>query len=389
MSEHALSGTTVLDLSGSVDGPFCTKLLADFGARVIKVEPAEGDPARHTGPFVGARMDPECSAPFLYLNANKESITLDISTAAGQRACRVLAQRVDLVVENFAPGTLAPYGLAYKDLEVLNPALVYTSITPFGHSGPYAMWRGPDIVRQAVSGWMMQGGDPAREPLRSGGDLSLYITGVFAAAASLTGLHHARATGQGQHIDVSAMEAMITCTGQEVYRVGLDGDAAAFRRTGHRGLPFAVVPCLDGWVGINLLFPPHLVALCEWVGMTDILADDRYNTIGKLRANGRGGELNDRLSEWTMQHTMLGLVEAGQRRGLAVSPVPRMDQVMALPQHVARGYFQDMTHPIAGRYTQPGAPFRMSRTPWSARSPAPVLGEANEDVASWISEPDH
>ena len=387
MTDKALAGVTVLDLTNSVDGPYCTKLLADYGARVIKVEPPEGDPSRRVGPFPDDEPDPERSGLFVYLNANKEGVTLDLTAPGGREACRALARRVDVIVENFVPGAMAGYGLGYAALQALNPALVYVSISPFGQTGPYALWRGPDIVRQAVSGWMAQGGDPDLAPLRSGGDVSLYITGLCAAGAALTGLYHARACGQGQHVDVSAMEAILTCTGQDVYRVSLDGPGVAYERTGHRGLPFATLPCRDGWVGISVLFPPNWTQLCQWAGMEDLLEDERYDSLAKLRIEGRGAEIAERLTAWTMGQDMMTLVEEGQRRHIGVAPVPTMAQAPRLSQHVARGYFQDVEHPRAGRYVQPGPPFRMSETPWALRTPAPALGEANERLGDWLAAP--
>jgi crotonobetainyl-CoA:carnitine CoA-transferase CaiB-like acyl-CoA transferase len=311
-------------------------------------------------------------------------VTVDVRTPAGQRVVRALARDADALVENFAPGTMDAHGLGYETLEAINPALVVSSITPFGQTGPYAHWKGPDIVRQALGAWMVQGGSPDRPPLQSGGDLALYITGICGAAATLTALHHARATGEGQHVDVSAIEAIVTCAGQEASRVHADGPQVAFTRTGHVGLPFTIVPCRDGWIGINLLFTRNYIDFCEWAGMQDLLDDPRYDTLEKLRRPGRGAELNDRLTAWTRQHSKQWLVDEGQKRRIAMALVPTIDEVLTLPQHAAREFLQTVDHPTAGTYIQPGAPFVMSETPWALTRHAPALGSANHLVEQYI-----
>lgn len=375
----ALEGVTVADFTQGIDGPFCTKLLADFGADVIKIEPPEGDPLRRLGPFPGGEAHPDRGAAFVYLNANKRGMVLDLATGRGRDLARAVASRASIVVENSPPGAMAARGLGFDDLIRLgdppgdgDPGTVYVSLTPFGQDGPYASWRAPDIVRQAMCGWMAHGGDPDREPLRSGGDLALYLSGVCAAAASLIGLFHARATGEGQYIDVSAFEALITCSGQDVYRSGMDGDAARTRRSGRRGLPFTIVPARDGWVGVNPLFDRNYADLCEMAGLTELLEDDRYDRIGALR-DGRAVEVAERIAAWTVLHGALDLVEAAQGRRLAFAPVPDMEGVLRLPPHVARCYLHPVEDPATPPYVQPGPPFRMSETPWSWRFRAPTL----------------
>lgn len=170
------------------------------------------------GPFPADVVDEEASGLFLYLNASKESVTADITRPAGRDLVAALAARADILVENFAPGAMARYGLSFETLHSANRRLVVTSLTPFGQYGPYARWKGPEIVRQAVGGWLMQGGLPDREPLMAGANLSLYVSGACCAGATLIAYLHARATGEGQHVDVSAMEALITCSGQEIYK---------------------------------------------------------------------------------------------------------------------------------------------------------------------------
>jgi crotonobetainyl-CoA:carnitine CoA-transferase CaiB-like acyl-CoA transferase len=382
MVELALSCVVVVDLSTGTDGPFCTKMLADLGARVIKVEPPGGDVSRRAGPFPGDVPHPEHSALFLYLNANKDGVTLDLSSVAGRQAIRELARKADVLVENHEPGRMSDYDLGYEQLAQLNPRLIYTSVTPCGQFGPYARYRAPDMVRQALAGWMVQGGLPDRPPLRSGVELSYYIGGVSAAAATLAALFYQRRTGLGQHVDVSVMEAFITCTGQEIHRTSDPaGRDQWFRRWGFRGLPFGIFPSKDGLICINLLYQAHWQEFCAWAGMGELLQDPRYATVEILRSPGRGEELYDRVSAWTRQFESLWLLEEGQKRRIATALLPTMAEAPQLPQHLAREFFREVPHP-AGSYLQPGAPFRMSDSPWAIRKPAPRLGTA----ADWLPD---
>ena len=375
----------VVDLTTEIDGPYSTKLLADLGARVVKVEPLEGDPARRFGPFPTDVVDEEASGLFLYLNANKESVTADITRAAGRDLIAALAARADILVENFEPGAMARYGLSFETLHSANRRLVVTSLTPFGQYGPYAQWKGPEIVRQAVGGWLIQGGLPDRRraaAARSANAASLYVSGACCAGATLIAYLHARATGEGQHVDVSAMEALITCSGQEIYKASRG--QVTWTRLGHQSLPFVMVPCRDGWVGINLLFDRDWVALCELSGMTDLLEDPRFDKLAKLRLPGRAEELNGRLRDWALRQEKTWLVAKAQERRIPVVYVPTMPEVMESPQHLARNFLRRVEH-SAGSYVQPGPPFQLSVTPWRITRGAPTLGSSNDAIEELLS----
>jgi len=195
MADQALSGVKVLDLTWYIAGPYCTKLLASSGAEVLKIEkPAEGDPARRIGPFLGDDPHPEKSGLFLYLNTGKRSITLDLKTGAGKGIFKELAREADLVVESFSPGTMARLGLEYETLEKLNPRLVMTSISNFGQNGRYRDYRSAHLVHNAAGGWMYSIGEPHREPLQVGGWVAYYVAGVSAAVATAAALYHQRAS---------------------------------------------------------------------------------------------------------------------------------------------------------------------------------------------------
>ncbi|MBI4308470.1 MAG: CoA transferase, partial [Chloroflexi bacterium] len=207
--EKALEGLLVLDLATDVAGPYCAKLLAGFGADVIKVEPpSTGDPARSLGPFCGDGPDPERSVLFLYLNTAKKGVTLDLRTPEGARLLQELARRADAVVESFAPGFLESVGLGYGALRAANPGLVLTSVTPFGQTGPYRDYQATSIVNYALGGHLYITGAPGREPLQSGGYASEYAAGFHAAIATMAALWDREERGEGQHVDVSIVECM-------------------------------------------------------------------------------------------------------------------------------------------------------------------------------------
>jgi crotonobetainyl-CoA:carnitine CoA-transferase CaiB-like acyl-CoA transferase len=377
-----LDGVRVLDLTTGIDGPFCTRLLTGLGAETIKIEPPEGDPTRRLGPFPDGRPDIEMSALFAYLNGGKRSITLDLENDAN--IFMELASRVDILVENFPPGTMAEWRLDPDLLLESRPSLVIGSVTPFGQTGRYSSWRGPDIVRQAVCGWMAQGGDPAREPLRSGGDISLYITGICAAAAILGAYHYAQETGEGQHVDVSAMEAMVTMTGQEVYRTAMDGAEVAFGRLGDPGITRTMLPCRDGTVGINLMFERDWSGFLDWVGLSQIADQPRYSSLMAVREHGVEEYVMRHIAAWVAERSQEYLVNEGQRRRLAIAPVLTVDQMADCPQHVARSFFDAVAVDGLPPFHRPGPPFRMSESEWADLDQPPAMDDGERTVLAEI-----
>ena len=233
MADEALAGVRVLDLTQGVAGPFCTRLLADYGAEVVKVEvPGEGDKTRHLGPFPGDIPHPEKSGLFWYLNFNKKSVTLDLEDPTDAGHFRRLAGEVDLLIESCRPGVLAQLGLEYGILQRANPGLVMTSVTGFGQDGPYRDYRSCHLVLSALGGLLFNNGYPERPPSQPPGRLFDFVVGTLAAAGALAALYHRNRGGQGQYVDISAMDciaAMVgrivtehALTGQQEGRAGLD-----------------------------------------------------------------------------------------------------------------------------------------------------------------------
>ena len=379
MTKTALEGVRVIDLTHHVAGPYCTKLLADFGADVIKVErPPSGDPARRAGPFFGDRPHPEKSLLFLYLNTSKRSITLDLKTATGAHIFRRLVQDADVLVENFRPGILQSLGADYEALSETNPRLVVTSISNFGQTGPYRDYEATDIVEYALGGLMYILGSNDREPLKHALRQAQFKAGANAAGATLTAVFQQQLTNRGQWIDVSIHECVAA---------GLRDNAALYAYAGaiRRRQPPAIgdmprgpVEASDGYV------VPIAFGDVDWGTIADFLdrpqlKEPRFSTPqGRLR---NAAELDAILGEAFKSRDKRELFEsAHENKGLIYGLVQSPQEGVGSPQYEARGYFVEIEHPAAGKGVYPGAPFIMSETPWKARTPAPTLGQHNKEV---------
>ena len=375
----ALSGIKVLDLTHHIAGPYCTKLLADFGAEVIKVErPGSGDPARSMGPFAGDDPHPDKGLPFLYLNTNKRSITLDLKSVTGRRILRRLSDEADLIVENFRPRTLASLGLSYESFRETNPSLVMVSISNFGQTGPYRDYEATDIVEYALSGIQYIFGDNDREPLKHGFNQAQFKAGTDAASAALIALYHRAMTGMGQWIDVSIQECIATGLRDTTSAFAYTG-AVKWRRPNETGeLPRSPVATRDGYI------VPIAFGGVDWDATVDFLESEELAHERFATAEGRmenAADLDRILRDAFAQYGKEDLFyRANRRRGLIYGIVQDAAELHENPQYRHRGYFVEVDHPVAGKAGYPGAPFGMSRTPWSVGAPAPTLGQHNVEV---------
>ena len=383
MADGALSHLRVLDFTTHVAGPYCTKLLADYGADVIKVErPGIGDAARSMGPFPGDVPHPEKSGLFLHLNTNKRSVTLDLKTAAGQKIANELCQTADLVVESFRPGVMGRFGLGFEALQALNPRLVMTSISNFGQTGPYRDYKSSDILVYAMGGEMYSTGLDDREPVKLGANVVLYQAGSVAAVASAGALFLSQDDGPGQQVDVSIME---TQTGSIDRRMSA---LVAYQYTGETsvrvpfaasGYPIGVYPCEDGYLEVTggLNYFPRVVQV---LGNPPELLEPRWYTTESQTDPELKSEFETHFLPWTLERTKAEAWRAAQDAGLLSGPLNTMED-LANDQHFnGRGAFAQINHPAAGSLMYPGRPFIMSESPWEVRRPAPLLGEHNGDV---------
>ena len=378
MSEGALEGVKVLDLTHHVAGPYCTKLLADFGADVIKVERPGGDPARGMLPFFHDEADSEKSLLFLYLNTNKCGVTLNLKSRRGRDMCLELARDADLLVENFSPRVMPSLGLTYEALREVNPALVMVSISNFGQTGPYQDYRATDIVEYALGGLMYIFGAYDREPLKHALRQAQFRAGTNAATASLIALYHQQTTGQGQRVDVSIQESVAVGLRDVVNNYTYTG-AVRRRQPNHTGDLSRIRATSDGYILPN----PGLPTSIDMSAVADFLAapelnNEKFKTPSARLANAEelGQILDRRFGTLEKFETFY----AAQQRRFMYGVVQSPEEVLADPDYAARGYFVEVDHAVVGTVKYPGAPFLMSDTPWRPRRPAPTLGQHNREV---------
>ena len=378
MAQGALEGIKVLDLTHHIAGPWCTKLLADFGADVIKVEHPEGDPARRMAPFFHDQTGPEHSLLFLYLNTSKRSVTLNLKTRQGREMLQELAREADLLVENFSPRVMPSLGLGYETIKELNPALVMVSISNFGQTGPYRDYKASEIVEYAMGGLMYIFGTYDGGPLKHALHQAQFKAGTDGASAALMALYHQRIAGQGQHVDVSIQECIASVLRDVVNNFTYTG-AVRRRQPNHSGDLTRIRAAADGYILPN----PGGGVGSDWGVVVDFLGapeldDEKFSTPSARLANAEElGEALDRLFE--TKDKFETFYAAHQKRftyGVVQSP----EEVLENTQFRERGYWVDLDHPAMGSVRFPGAPFLMSDTPWEARNAAPTLGQHNQEL---------
>jgi crotonobetainyl-CoA:carnitine CoA-transferase CaiB-like acyl-CoA transferase len=377
----ALAHLRVLEVGDLVGAPYATKLLADLGADVVKIErPASGDRARRRGPFPGGVPHPEKSGLFLYLNANKRGITLDLTRPAGQEALTTLAARADLLVHNVHPTDAPAHGLVYERLAAANPGLVMAAVSPFGATGPHATFRGPDLVTWSAGGVATLNGDPARPdlpPLRVPGDQSGYQAALNAAIASLGALFARLSTGRGEFIDVSAQESVAAILELTFEYWPYTGLVAS--RLGAKPIqPLCFMECRDGWIFVCAI-EEH-----QWRQFVGIMGEPEWAQMelfeNRIARGANFDALQAFLQEWCREQSVHELYEAAQRRRVPFAPVSTMGDLLDSPHLKARGFFVTLAHPVAGPVTMPGAPYTLTATPWALRRPAPTLGQHTAEV---------
>jgi crotonobetainyl-CoA:carnitine CoA-transferase CaiB-like acyl-CoA transferase len=380
-----LSELTILDLTEGAGGPFCTKLFADYGARVIKIErPDRGDPARRVGPFPEG-PNPDAGALFLYLNTGKQSITLDLATATGRRLLLDLVEHADAVIESlglssaegFPPGHLDRFGLGVEALHRRNPRLLVTSVTAFGQSGPYAGYRWTELTAFAAGGQLSITGDPDREPVTIAGHQASYQAGLHAFGATLAGLFSVGVIEVGQHIDIAAMECMAATL--ELFLPDyayLGRDILTKRRGNILAATLGVFPCADGHVGVHIM-PRNFPSFARVMGDESMLEDERFATNrARLRHND---ELLAQVYAWAAGLTREEIYRRSGEERSSLSPVLTVPEVLAQPHLRERESLRELDNPRAGPLTYPGPPFRPGEGEWELR-PAPRLGEHNAEV---------
>jgi crotonobetainyl-CoA:carnitine CoA-transferase CaiB-like acyl-CoA transferase len=365
-----LAGVRVLDLTHYIAGPVCTKLLAQLGADVIKIErPDGGDGSRRLGPFPNDTPHPEQSGAFLYLNTGKRSVTLDLKDPTQRPRLLALIEAADLLVENFAPRVMPSLGFDFPTLHRINRRLVYTSISNFGQWGPYRDLPATEITSFALGGLMYLIGYPDQPPLKFGAHPALYMAGLAGFTGSLAALLGAEMSGEGRHVDVSIQEAVASSHFQALDQYAYLGTVLG------RNYMMMSFPCADDFVGCAI--QPH-----QWPRFLDLV------DIPELRQIG-GGSILDRQADseeiealilpWMLERTKAEIYRLGQEAGLPFSYVATIKDLVESPQYQARGFFTPIDHPVAGMHTYPGIPYRMTGVP-RVEQRAPLLGEHTDEV---------
>ena len=377
--KQALDDLRVLDLTWHIAGPYCTKLLADFGAEVIKIEiPGEGDPSRKMGPFPDNVAHPEKSGMFLHLNTNKKSITLNLKSETGKRIFKDLVKEVDLVVENFSPRVMPSLGLDYESLEKINPKLVLVSISNFGQSGPYRDYKASDLIMEGMGHSLLVCGLPEREPQKLAPYAMQYQTGNAGATAAMAGFFASRYQGVGQHIDVNIMEVNLNSIDRRIIQLlahAYTGETASREGEPAFGiLPFRAVWTSDGYVEVGVT-PTYWPTFAKMLGESDLL--ERFPNIFDME---RQGEFEAVYLPWFLERTKQEAMESAQKQGVFVVKVNTAKDVMEDPHFNERKFFVEADHPAAGKLKYPGPPFRPEKTPWQMKSTAPLLGRHNEEI---------
>ena len=374
VSRRPLEGIRVVDMTRILAGPFCALLLADLGADIIKLESREGDPSRQAGPFKN-----KFSLHFAGVNRNRKSITLDLREAEGKRVFADLVRHSDVVLENFRPGVMKSLGLDYDALKAIKPDIIMVSISGYGQYGPYVNRSAHNQIVMAFSGVTELTGYPDRPPVRSAiamGDLS---AGNYAALGTVSALFHRQLTGEGQHVDVGMMDAVVSYLATNITEYS--GTGVLPTRQGniqpHRS-PHNMYKAKDGYVYITAALDSEWERVAKIIGREDMLSDPRFNSVS-ARGNNREA-VDEVVGNWVGQHTATEVVTILNDAKVPCAPVNTVAEMLEDPQVKAREIVQETAHPQLGNIKVVGPVLKFSSVPKGKLVPAPTLGEHNDEV---------
>ncbi|MBI4219862.1 MAG: CoA transferase [Chloroflexi bacterium] len=372
---QALEGIFVLDCSQILAGPFCSMMLADMGADVIKVEKPGGDDTRRFGPpFIKGE-----SVAFMALNRNKRSIVLDFRDPVGREVLKRLVAKADVMLENYRPGTLERQGLGYADLKKMNPGLIYCSISGFGKTGPYAGRGGFDLVAQGMSGLMSYNGVPGQPPAKIAVPMADLNAGMFAFSGILAALVYRLRTGEGQCLETSLLESGLAYTVYESALYLAAGQVAGPMGSAHRLIaPYQAFATKDGWVNIGAANQANWERFATAIGRAELIAQERFkdNASRLVHRVDLEAELNKTMSSRTTAE-WLPVLEAA---GVPAGPIYDMAKVWSDPQVQAREMRVTQEHPVAGKASSIGNPIKMCSTPVQYRRASPTLGQHTDEI---------
>jgi crotonobetainyl-CoA:carnitine CoA-transferase CaiB-like acyl-CoA transferase len=377
-----LVGLKVLDLSRILAGPYCTQLLADLGAEVIKLEPPHGDDTRHWGPPFRAGE----SAYYLSVNRGKKSLAVNLKDPRGQRLAQALGSKADVLVENFKTGDLARYGLDYASLRPRNPRLIYASITGFGHSGPRAKEPGYDVALQGISGLMSITGEADGPPVKVGVAWIDILTGLHASVAILAALRERERSGEGQHLDLALFDTALASLANQAQRYLLTGEVPQRLGSAHPQIvPYQAFEAQDGYLILAAGNDAQFRRACEVLGLDELAGEARFAS-NAGRVEHRDEVVSALAARFITQPRAVWL-ERLTAAQVPVTPVNDVAEAFADPQVEARGMLWELPHPLLGTLTMPASPLKaLSRTPLKPTSAPPLLGEHSEEILREVLE---
>lgn len=378
-----LENIRVLDFTRVLAGPYCTMLLADMGAEVIKIErPKYGDDTRGFGPFVNDE-----SGYFMFLNRGKKSITLDLKKPEAIEIVKSLVEKSDVLIENFRPGVMAKNGLDYETLKAINPRLIYASISGFGQYGPYHQRAAYDLVAQAMGGMLSITGHPEQPPTRAGSSIGDMSAALFATIGILVALYHRQVTGEGQYVDVAMMDSIFSMLESNVMFYTLKGIVP--QRIGSRhpiSTPFDVFQAKDGYVVIAVANDTLFKRLCHVMEQPELAESEKFNSDPLRTQNEK--ELKQIIENWLKSLTVEEAVARISEQGVPCSPILNIGQVCEDEHIKMREMLVEINHPVAGNVKVLGNPIKLSHTPPVVKKPSPLLGEHTHEVLRSILQLD-
>lgn len=376
VNRGALAGYRVLDLAGPL-GLHCTKLLADMGADVIKIERPCGDESRRIPPFKDDSPDAEKSLYFLHFNTNKRGVTLDIEKPDGRAILLELARKADVVIETARPGRMDKLGIGYAAMSAQNPRLVYAAITPFGQTGPWRDYKADDMAGIALGNLLYLAGEPGEPPLQPPGEFAYGMASTYGAFGIAVALYHRLECGRGQYIDVSMHECAGHIAGYFIPNYGYTGaKPARASRKGEETDLYDPYPTKNGYARIFIIPVEQWRRLVDWMGRPPSISGPEFEKMSYRRQHP--DIVTKAVSEFCLRHTKEELYDEGQKRRIAVTPINTAGEFIECPQTRAREIFVEMRHPVIGKYLQFGPVPRMSDSPGGIFRTAPLLGEHNE-----------
>ena len=377
-----LDDVTVLDLTHYVTGPYATKLLADYGADVIKIERPGGDPARRLGPFKDGEPHPERSGTFVYLNSNKRSLVLELRHERARDVFARLLDRADIVIESFRPGVLDRLGIGWEFIHARRSDVPLVSITNFGQESPYRDYKGSEVVLYGFAGEMYTMGVADREPVKMYGTAALVQSGAAAATAVMAALMVGREQRAGQHVDFAIVDSHFGGNDRRhstVIAHEFSGRHQMRTATGSIGLANGVYPCADGYVEFTAA-ALRMDRLADMLGDPVWLADPKWRDPSAAADLALLEEFNANFYGWLMERTKREVWAEARRAKVLCGPLLTIQEIVEDPHFRERGFWQQVAHPELGAVEMPGRPFAMNDSPWALRRPAPLLGEHTAEV---------